>query len=126
MISNCYTNCSTGKKGGGILAGSICYLLLHYLETVGTVLVVLLCSVISLILVTERSFLNSMRNGGDRIRGTVREDAVRRRENAQIRRQEQEERNSRERKPVVSGKRNDGSVRKSADSVRKRKRMSRS
>lgn len=89
-----YTNCSTGKKGGGILAGSICYLLLHYLETVGTVLVVLLCSVISLILVTERSFLNSMRNGGDRIRELSREDAVRRRENAEIRRQEQEERNS--------------------------------
>ena len=89
-----YTNCSTGKKGGGILAGSICYLLLHYLETVGTVLVVLLCSMISLILVTERSFLNSMRNGGDRIRELSREDAVRRRENAQIRRQEQEERNS--------------------------------
>lgn len=89
-----YTNCSTGKKGGGILAGSICYLLLHYLETVGTVLVVLLCSVISLILVTERSFLNSMRNGGDRIRELSREDAVRRRENAQIRRQEQEERTS--------------------------------
>lgn len=89
-----YTNCSTGKKGGGILAGSICYLLLHYLETVGTVLVVLLCSVISLILVTEHSFLNSMRNGGDRIRELSREDAVRRRENAQIRRQEQEERNS--------------------------------
>mgnify|MGYP000827505538 CR=1 FL=1 len=44
-----YTNCSTGKKGGGILAGSICYLLLHYRETVGTVLVVLLCSLISLI-----------------------------------------------------------------------------
>ena len=76
------------------MAGSICYLLLHYLETVGTVLVVLLCSVISLILVTERSFLNSMRNGGDRIRELSREDAVRRRENAQIRRQEQEERNS--------------------------------
>ena len=89
-----YTNCSPGKKGGGILAGSICYLLLHYLETVGTVLVVLLCSMISLILVTERSFLNSMRNGGDRIRELSREDAVRRRENAQIRRQEQEERNS--------------------------------
>ena len=89
-----YTNCSTGKKGGGILAGSICYLLLHYLETVGTVLVVLLCSLISLILVTERSFLNSMRNGGDRIRELSREDAVRRRENAEIRRQEQEERTS--------------------------------
>ena len=89
-----YTNCSTGKKGGGILAGSICYLLLHYLETVGTVLVVLLCSLISLILVTERSFLNSMRNSGDRIREMSREDAARRRENAEIRRQEQEERTS--------------------------------
>ena len=89
-----YTNCSTGKRGGGVLAGSLCYLLLHYLETVGTVLVVLLCSVISLILLTERSFLSSMRNGGDRIRELSREDAARRRENAQIRRQEQEERNS--------------------------------
>ena len=89
-----YKNCSTGRKGGGVLAGSICYLLLHYLETVGTVLVVLLCSVISLILVTERSFLSSMRNGGDRIRELSREDSVRRRENAQIRRQEQEERAS--------------------------------
>ena len=89
-----YANCSTGKKGGGVLAGSICYLLLHYLETVGTVLVVLLCSVISLILVTERSFLNSMRNGGERIREYSREDADRRREKAEIRRQEQEERSS--------------------------------
>lgn len=89
-----YANCSTGKKGGGVLAGSICYLLLHYLETVGTVLVVLLCSVISLILVTERSFLNSMRNGGERIREYSREDADRRRKKAQIRRQEQEERSS--------------------------------
>lgn len=100
--------------------------MLHYLETVGTVLVVLLCSVISLILVTERSFLNSMRNGGDRIRELSREDAVRRRE--MHRSADRNRRNviPRERKPVVSGKRNDGSVRKSADSVRKRKRMSRS
>ena len=89
-----YTSCSTGKCGGGILAGSLNYMLLHYLETVGTVLVVLLCSVISLILLTEKSFLGSMRNGGERIREYSREDAVRRRENAQIRRQEQEERTS--------------------------------
>ena len=93
-IKALYMDCSTGRKGGGVLAGSICYLLLHYLETVGTVLVVLLCSVISVILLTERSFLNSMRNGGERIREYSREDAVRRRENAEIRRQEQEERTS--------------------------------
>lgn len=93
-IGALYGACSTGKRGGGILAGSLAYMLHHYLETVGTVLVVLLCSVISLILLTERSFLNSMRNGGDRIREFSREDAQRRRENAEIRRQEQEERYS--------------------------------
>ena len=93
-IKALYSACSEGKRGGGILAGSLAYMLLHYLETVGTVLVVLLCSVISLILLTERSFLNSMRNGGDRIREFSREDAERRRESAELRRQEQEERYS--------------------------------
>ena len=83
--------CKTGKKGGGIIAGSLCFLLLQYLETIGTILVVLLCSVICIILLTEKSLLSSMRNGGSRIRERSREDAERRREYAQLRRQEQEE-----------------------------------
>ena len=86
-----YGNCRDTRVGGGVIAGSLCYLLQHYLETVGTVLVVLLCSVVSLILLTERSLLNSMKSGGSRMREFSREDAKRRREHAQIRRQEQEE-----------------------------------
>ncbi len=79
------------KSGGGILAGSISFLLQHYLETIGTVLVVVLCSVVSLILLTEKSLLASVKKGGSRVRELSREDAARRREQAQLRRQEQEE-----------------------------------
>ena len=79
----------TERDGGGCLAGSLSYLLQLYLETIGTVLVVLLCSIISIILLTERSLLKGMREGGSRIR----EDAAYRREAARVRREEAQERN---------------------------------
>ncbi|MBE5883167.1 MAG: DNA translocase FtsK [Lachnospiraceae bacterium] len=85
-----YEICKTGKKGGGIIAGSLSFLLLQYLETIGTILVVLLCSVVCLILVTEKSLFTSVKNGGSRIRERSREDAERRKEYNQLRRQEQE------------------------------------
>ena len=90
-----YDRCSTGKTGGGILAGSLSFFLQHYLETIGTVLVVLLCSVVSLILLTEKSILKSMKDGGSRMRELSREDAQRRRENAEIRNQERLEQRAR-------------------------------
>lgn len=85
-----YENSSIGKMGGGVLAGSLAFILYHYLETIGTVLVVILCSVVSLILLTEKSLLSSMRSGSDRIKERSRADAERRREYAEIRRKEQE------------------------------------
>ena len=90
-----YESCRDGKSGGGVLSGSLCYLMQHYLETFGTVLVVLLCSAVSLILLTEKSLLAGMKNGGSRMRELSREDAERRREYALARRQEQEENRAR-------------------------------
>lgn len=84
-----YEESVTERDGGGCLAGSLSYLLQLYLETIGTILVVLLCSMISIILLTERSLLKGMREGGSRIR----EDAAYRREAARVRREEAEERN---------------------------------
>ena len=80
------------KNGGGCIAGSVSYFLQQYLETIGTVLVVALCSLISIILLTERSLIKGMRESGSRIRERTREDAEYRREMAQVRREEQEER----------------------------------
>ena len=90
-IKAIYTASSEGKKGGGIIAGSLSFLLLQYLEMIGTILVVALCAIISLILLTEKSLLGQMKNGGSRLKERSREDAERRKEYAQIRRQEQEE-----------------------------------
>ncbi|MBE5863201.1 MAG: DNA translocase FtsK [Lachnospiraceae bacterium] len=84
-----YAYCSTYRKGGGIFAGSLAYLLHHNLETIGTILIVILLSIISIILLTERSILDSMKNGGERLREKTREDAEFRREIAQRRREEQ-------------------------------------
>ena len=90
-IGTIYENSSSGRSGGGVIAGSLAYLLHHYLETIGTIMVVLLCSTISLILLTEKSLLNTVKNGGARMREKSREDAQRRREYAELRRKEQEE-----------------------------------
>ncbi len=84
-----YQESTVYKNGGGCLAGSLSYLLQLYLETIGTVLVVLLCSIISIILLTERSLLKGMKEGGSRLK----EDAEYRREAARARREEIEEQN---------------------------------
>ncbi len=79
------------KSGGGVLAGSISFILCKYLGSIGTVLVVLLCSAISFILITEHSLINGVKDGGSRILTRSREDSERRREYALQRRMEQEE-----------------------------------
>lgn len=84
-----YETCRDTKAGGGVVAGSLSYLLQHYLETIGTVLVVILCSIISIILLTEKSLLNGVKTGGSRVRELSREEVERRREGARIRREEQ-------------------------------------
>lgn len=96
-IKTIYLSCSQGRKGGGVLSGTLAYLLWHNLGAVGTILVVLLCSVVSLILVTERSLLSHVRDGSDRFKELAaadpdrwREDAEQRREAARLRREEQE------------------------------------
>ncbi len=96
-IREIYAHSSQKKGGGGVLCGSLAYLLHHNLETVGTVLVVILFSVISFILLTERSLLDSMRQGSERFKELSAvdperrlEDAERRREASRLRREEQE------------------------------------
>jgi len=97
-LKTIFESCRASKSGGGVIGGSLSFLLQHYLGFIGTVLVVLLCALVSLILLTERSLLKSVKKGGSRVRELSREDAERRRESAErrreearLRRQEQEE-----------------------------------
>ena len=56
-LKELYIYCRDTRKGGGVLSGSICYLLKHYLDTFGTILVVLLLSAFRVILLTVKSLL---------------------------------------------------------------------
>lgn len=90
-LAEIYKYDSEARKGGGAIAGSIAFWLHHLLDTLGTVLVVVILSLISLVLLTERSFVNSVKNGGRRVAEFSKEDAERRREQAKLRRSDMEE-----------------------------------
>lgn len=90
-IKAIYEYCSNNKSGGGVLAGSVAYLLYHFLDMVGAILVVIVLTIVCAVLLTERSFVNGVKKGGKRVMELSREDSVRRRENARQRRQLQEE-----------------------------------
>lgn len=94
-IKTIYEFCRNGKQGGGIFAGSLTFLMHHYLETVGTVMVVLLCATVSLILLTEKSLISGVKNKGSLLREKRAAEAQLRREYAQERRREQQEQRSR-------------------------------
>ena len=65
------------------------YVLHKYLETIGTILVVLLGSVISIILMTEKSLLDGMKAGGSHLMERTQAEAEYRRELAAKKRREE-------------------------------------
>lgn len=90
-IKELFERCRENKNGGGLIAGSIAFLLYHFLDMVGSVLVVLVLAVICLVIVTERSLVNGVKNSGRRVWELSKEDARRRREHSAVRKQELEE-----------------------------------
>lgn len=92
QITEIYSRCSAGKQGGGVLAGSLAYLSCKFLDTVGTVLLVLVLGIVCLVIVTEKSLIGGMAAGGKRVYERSREDAAWRRERADERRKAQAQR----------------------------------
>lgn len=85
-----YTMCSETRCGGGVIAGSLTYLLHKYLEAVGTILVIILVASISFILLTERLLVGSLKESGSKVLAQTKEGQERRREEASLRRIERE------------------------------------
>lgn len=83
-----YKRCAENRNGGGVFSGSIAYVLYHFLAMAGTVLVILVLGIICLVIVTEKSFVDSVLNGGHKVVEMSRDDASRRRERAMARREE--------------------------------------
>ncbi len=87
QVSEIYSRCSTGKTGGGILAGSLTYLTYHLLDVIGSVLLILVLAIVCLVIITEKSFLGGVKNSGRTVVENARADAIRRREESLIRKE---------------------------------------
>lgn len=66
-IKEIYERCSQDRAGGGILAGSIAFCLYRFLSLIGTILVLIVWSIISLILLTEGAFIGSVKQTGKQV-----------------------------------------------------------
>ncbi len=90
-IKAIYEECSTAHHGGGVIAGSLAYLCYHFMGIIGTVLLILVSSVISVVVLTEKSFVSGVKTGSRKVYEATKEDARYRRERAAVRKQEQEQ-----------------------------------
>ncbi len=91
QVGEIYARCSKGHSGGGVIGGSLAYLCHHFMGMMGTVLVVLVAVIISIVVLTEKSFVSKVKSGGRKVYELSREDAAYRRERARERREQQEE-----------------------------------
>ena len=85
-----YTVSADSKAGGGVLAGSLAYLLNHFMGMVGAVLLVIVLAIICLVVITEKSFVSGVRVGGRKVYESAREETRVRKERAQKRKEELE------------------------------------
>lgn len=89
-IGEYYTLSSTQRNGGGLLGGAISHLLCSSIGIVGAYVVLIILLIISFVLITEKSFFNGVKKGGETIYHSARDDAARRREQREVREKERE------------------------------------
>ena len=78
-IGDYYEKCSSLKCGGGITGGAVTYLLEKGIGMVGCVIVLIVIALICIMLISERSLINDVRNGGRTLYDNARNDIERRR-----------------------------------------------
>lgn len=74
--------------GGGLIGGAIVYVLHTAIGTIGTYLVLLLCMIISLVCITEKSFVSAVKTGSDKVYQHAKEDYDRHKEIREIKKEE--------------------------------------
>ena len=80
LISSLYQSSAEHHAGGGVLFGSIAHGLYKLIGFGGTLFLLIVLGIISIVFITERSFLSGIRKGGSYLLETAREDAERMRE----------------------------------------------
>lgn len=85
-----YKYSGSGKKGGGLIGGFVAKCLYSLIGYVGAYIVILLLLIISVVLITEKSFINGVKNGSRKVYSTAKDDVTRIKENAALKAEEKE------------------------------------
>lgn len=88
VIRDLYQNSVDRRGGGGVLFGLVAYGLYNLFGFGGTLFLVLVLAIISVVFITEKSFLSGVKKGGTYLLESAREDAMRMREYREALREE--------------------------------------
>ena len=91
LIKELYQTSVEKHAGGGVLFGSIAHGMYKLLGFGGTLFVVIVLAIISVVFITEKSFLTGVKKGGAYLIESAREDAMRMREYRESMREEYEQ-----------------------------------
>ena len=72
-VGTYFTYCSEYKTGGGLFGGILCKML-NPLGMAGSLVILIILAIICIIVITEKSFIKGIRNGGERIVREARKD----------------------------------------------------
>lgn len=86
-----YNDCRLHKDGGGLIGGAIISLLCPAIGIIGTYVTTIIISIICMVIITEKSFISGIKKGSSKAYSTAKEDARRRKEQAEVRRQKREQ-----------------------------------
>ena len=81
-LGDVYKYCAN-KKGGGVLGGLLLKLLDPAIGLVGLYIVIVVLTIISIVILTGKSFVRAVKTKGEEIYQTAKDDAARRREQAE-------------------------------------------
>ncbi|GAB6397260.1 DNA translocase FtsK [Faecalimonas mobilis] len=82
-----YKISSMHKDGGGLFGGIVVSVLCPAIGVVGTYVVAVILCIICLVIITEKSFIRSVKKGSEKAYSSAKQDAKKRKEQAELRRE---------------------------------------
>ena len=95
-----YKISSMHKDGGGLFGGIVVSVLCPAIGVIGTYVVAVILCIICLVIITEKSFIRSVKKGSEKAYSSAKQDAKKRKEQAELRR----EKRAQEREQKVAAK----------------------
>ncbi len=87
-VGAAYEYCALHHDGGGLIGAAVYRFLAGAFGTVGTFVILIVLFIVSAVIISEKSFVMSVKKGGRKVYDTAKEENTRRKERAEERRQE--------------------------------------